>query len=306
MCKKTIALAIIVIFCIGAVNATTLTVKGFEKAHIGNAGLLDVKEAGYIGICADYSKKRSDPNTYKITSTKNIKNSNQVKQLIVKYYYAGMGKKAAYNLQYAVWYFTNGIKPKNPTVKKMIHSVKSGVHIHDTYLKLISSKVTTKSSTNTTIKLIDSQVKVDNQTCLIGNTTKTNTFWKCNCKYINTTTTTNYRSQIITTYLDTYQKNTTTKTTTILTNKYLKYSFYAWKGSNTPGKKQKLIFWKTTPITKVNQKVKTTPETTTYNTTSQDCKNQYWNTTKTTTKKVCCQKPCKPCKPVKKVCHKKC
>jgi hypothetical protein len=303
-------LAGLILGTIGFAASSNVTVNGFQKGkHIGVVGLLNVKDRTG-GWCTDAYNYRTDPQTYKETlNTKNIRNGNSVKELIVDFYNSHLSAVGARNIQLAIWYFTNNIKSSNPNVQRMINYVKTHHQvIPDKYLQYISSTTKLKStSTSTTFALIGSDSTITNETTSLGNKTNSTTIKNCKCTTIVTTITKYFQTITQNNTINTYLKTVTTTRIYTLIKKYTQWTFTTWKGSKVKGKKQKLVFFKKKVITKTTTITKPTiSKTTVQNSTSTNTTSNF-NTTATTSKTICCPvTPCIPKPPCKPVCKTTC
>ena len=207
-----------------------------------------------------------------------------------------MTAKQAANLQWAIWFFTNGVKPPNHTVQVMIHSVHKNLKIPDNYWQLINTKHTCSNSSSTITILLNTTSSSTNQTYYLGNNTTTQII-KSNCKCtsyytIITTIIKYYKTETNTTTVNTYKNITTNTKNCTTTLKYKNWKFSAWKGSHIQGKKQKLIFWKATPKTLIKHTNNKSTSEKIFSESSTESNTKYWNTTCTSKKVVKCWKPC--------------
>jgi hypothetical protein len=301
-----VLMSIIAIFAmigsIGAASAETVTFHGFNPGQsIGTAGIQNWQTntgQKLQGLCVDAFTWITKGKHTVTTGTKQIKNANIVKELILKYYNTKMTKINGYNLQYAIWSFTNGVKPVNAAQKSMIASAKhSTTKIPDIYTKISSKVITfTGPSSTTTYTPITTSTTTSNVINLVNKITQT---FKCGChetlvtynRYSNTTTTnttTSYNTVVTT--KQTY--TTTTKGNTITFNSIIK------------GPTQKIILFTVKPYTKTNSTVKSKTTTTPYANSIITCNTNYFCNKTVQVVNI----PCKPCTPVKPPCktHETC
>jgi hypothetical protein len=309
--RKTIAILIAIIAMMGTVGATSATTAVFHgfnpNQSIGTAGIQNWQTntgTNLKGLCVDAYTFITKGNHQVTTNTNTIKNANIVKLLIVKYYNPKMSKIDGYNLQYAIWYFTNGVKPQNAAQHALILSVQGTKDkIPDVFTQKLSSKTVQTSDKNTTTYTPISTKTTQNSIInLINSVTQV---CKHGCYTIITTI--NHYSNTTTTNTTTQYNKTVTNTQTFKTTTNLKQTtFNSIIAKNT----QKIILFTVKPITTTVGTTKTTKKTTPYaNSTITTDTSYFCNQTTQIVKTPCKPKPpCKhhyqPCKPVK--CESKC
>lgn len=240
------------------VMAVDVTLDGMDSSKsIGNQGVMVFNDSSK-GLCVDKDTYINFGDSVPVTpGTAGITNATKVKSLIIHFYRNDMTKQEGYDLQGAIWYFTDGVLPANPAQQSMVNTVLAdSTNYPDSYSLLLNnvtvlknnqtSTVTkvigTSTSTDTVISQIDQITEINSVITPNGQTTESSTVinWIGTntdvlteivkngnriCT-ITTTTLTNFYDEVTTTIYTSYFKNTTTtdittyfkNTTTIKTN----------------------------------------------------------------------------------------
>lgn len=250
-----------------AFAADTVTLdKMNSNQSIGNQGVSELTnntdDSEVNGLCVDKYTSIYFGDTVLVTSgTSGITNVNYVKSLIVNNYNENMTAQQGYDLQGAIWYFTDGIAPANNEQQAMINAALSDTTIYpDNYTMLYSSNTlliniettntteltNTITTSNSIITYLGEDKNSNTVTDEIGQTTDSNTITNkigettevitetiTSAEKIctkTTTTITDYFEEITTIITTTFYQNTTTEnitqyyqntTTTTTTNYYM-------------------------------------------------------------------------------------
>jgi len=294
---------LVLIFSIGAVSATTATYNGMNtQKSIGSAGLQVYTMNGFKidGICVD-AFHHMNARTHPVTKgTSKIKNNNLIKLLLVQNFLKVHTPQQGKNLQYAVWYFSDGIKPINSAVQNMINKAKhTHITIPDCFNQLISTTTQTSTVTSEPCITLFSTTTSTPVVTLIGNSTTTPCITPQNStcgssyvlKYLGNCSSSVYKCgyKITTTYMHydnitTYFKSTTyfndsvstltwknqstttnvfANTTKTTTTKVTTKGYKVWCFNSITGKKtQKIVLFNVKPKTVKSTITKTVPNTT--------------------------------------------
>ena len=302
-----------------AAAATTATYHGYDKSKsIGTAGVQNWKynnKDPTKGMCVDAFHHISAKTQPVTKGTSKVKNNNYIKLLIIQNYKITMTPQQGKNLQYAVWCFSDGIKPINGNVASMIKKAKSTkIKIPDCYNQLLCTQTTTSTSTSQPCITLFSTSTSQPCVTLIGNSTTTPcikqtgsscssssvlnylyncTSSVCKCGYKITTTIMHYDNVTTTITTKTFSKDSvstlTYKNQSITTNVYANTTkttttkdttnkYNSWCFNSITGKKtQKIILFTVKPKTVKTSTSNTIPTTTYFNTTTPNC-NTYTTT----------------------------
>jgi len=248
--------------------------------------------------------------THPVTKgTSKIKNNNLIKILLVQNFLKVHTPQQGKNLQYAVWYFSDGIKPINSAVRNMISKAK---HTHITIPDCFNQLISTQTSTNTVVsqpcitlfstttstpittlignsttkpvtKLIDTQTSCSSILNYLGNCSSS----VYQCGYKITTTYMHYDNVTTTITTKTYSNDSvstlTYKNQSVTTNVYANTtkttttmntikSYKVWCFNSITGKKtQKIVLFNVKPKTVKSTTDKTVPNTTYFSTQTPNC-----------------------------------
>lgn len=242
----TLIISMLLISTLGLATATDVTLTGMDAdKSIGNQGVMKFNDTSK-GLCTDKDTYINFGDSVPVTpGTTGITNASKVKSLIVNFYRNDMTQQQGYDLQGAIWYFTNGITPANPTQQSMINTALSDTTIYpDTYTLLLKNEtklvnnntetiteiIGTATSTNSVITQIDQKTDINSVVTPNGQTTDSSTITNflgsqtdittqivqngnkiCT---ITTKTITDFYDSVTTTIVTSFFKNTTTNNTT--------------------------------------------------------------------------------------------
>ena len=250
--------------------ADTATFEGMDgDKSIGNTGVMDFKndtsESELNGLCVEKNQFIYEGDSVPVSpGTVGIDHASQVKQLIVENYRENMTKQQGYDLQHAVWFFTDNMLPENQAQKDMINSVLNNpLYIPDSgYKELVGTQTTLVDSKSTeTIQLIDTQTNKSEEITQIGQNVFVETITLEDCIKTITTTVTLFNQHISIDIVNTFLKTTTTVDTYKIVKEYLSFDFNKYLSH----KKQDLIIFKAIPSFEEIFDPKTTVKTDIFN-----------------------------------------
>jgi len=242
-------------------------------------------------LCTDKGQYITFGTTVPVSdSTTKIPNSNSVKQLIVDNYREDMTKQEGYDLQQAIWYFTDGIIPTTPGSQSMVEKVINNprtVPDKDVQVLLFETKklIDTKTSIETILIATTSTSK--DKITLEDKKTFTETIEKENCITTITTIIEYFNKETITNIINTYQKTTKITETYQIIKEYLTFNFYSY----TDECKQDLIFFQVTPTTTEDTIQEENTKTETFTETETETTNTPYTNTQKNIETTCKPKP---------------
>lgn len=166
--KLSIFLMVMFIFSMvgGAFANDNVQLNGMNPDQsIGNQGVMDFTNKSnnnpVNGLCVDEGTYIDFRDIVPVTDgTNGVKNASKVKSLIINNYKPDMTKQQGYDLQGAIWFFTDGKTPTNPEQQSMIDNAIADTNEYaDIYCLLVNNKtyLVSNITTNET-KLVDKKV----------------------------------------------------------------------------------------------------------------------------------------------------
>ncbi|MDP3065959.1 MAG: hypothetical protein Q8N08_04395, partial [Methanobacteriaceae archaeon] len=135
MNKKIMPILLILVLAISSIGATfgadNVKLEGMDAdKSIGNVGVMNLTNTtsgGRVnGLCVEKGQYIYIGDTVPVTpGTNGITNNNQVKQLVYENYRDDMTPQEGYDLQHAIWFFTDGIPAENVAQLDMIDRVRN-------------------------------------------------------------------------------------------------------------------------------------------------------------------------------------
>lgn len=245
-----------------AVDQLQLTGMDTDKS-IGNIGVMTFNDTTQKGLCTDKGQTIYFGEVVTVTpGTSGVDNSNSVKKLIVQNYRENMTEQDGYNLQQAIWYFTDGVSPVNSQVQDMIDGANDDASLipDSGYTVLVNqSTILVATETKETIELLDTKTtSVDNIT-LLGTTESIERIVGDECVKVITTITSVFSNETTLTTVNTYLKTTIITDTYQTIKNYLEFDFNSFVSRY----RQDIIIFSATPSQEVTtfNEVEQIPET---------------------------------------------
>ncbi len=273
--RKTIAMILMLVLVLPTASTIFATddvkLEGMNpEQSIGNQGVMNLtnqtNDEQVNGLCTDKDTTIYFGDVVPVTSgTNGLHNASIVKTLIIQNWRPNMTPQEGYDLQGAIWYFTDGIIPANPNQQEMIDKALADPNIYpDIYSLLVKNEtylidnqttsnteiVSSNSSSESVIEQIgqftdsnnvitpDGQVTTETVTIklvnIVTNTiTKTIDHGNKICTETITTTIENYERIITTTITSFFTNTTTDNTTTMYRNTTTTTTDTQYKRTNT-------------------------------------------------------------------------
>ena len=176
---------VVVVLCSSgaAFAADTVTLEGMvEDQSIGYQGVSNLTNntdgSSVNGLCVDENTYIYFGDTVPVTDgTIGVTNASYVKSLIVNNYRDDMTKQQGYDLQGAIWYFTDGKTPENAAQQTMVNNALADYNTYpDTYdyqYLVVTTKTGTQKTNNT--ELINTEISSNSVITYLGQEVVSNT-----------------------------------------------------------------------------------------------------------------------------------
>lgn len=219
-------MSLMLLSMVGFASAADITLTGMDTdKSIGNQGVMVFNETGVKGLCVDkYTYINFGDSVPVTTGTNGLTNASKVKTLIIQNYRPNMTAQEGYDLQGAIWYFTNNVQPANQAQQTMIdNAIADQTEYPDIYILFLSNETVLKNNQTTcSTEVIGETTSSESVITEIGKTSTSETNTIPNGQTVKESIVTKYLGQIVntTTEVIDHGDKICTKTITTITNLY--------------------------------------------------------------------------------------